>query len=72
MTVKLYIEQMEKVRGIANQDISIFEDTPIRDISKVRKQTAERIEDEVDMHQREVLLQIIEDCERTIKKYLYL
>jgi len=72
MTVQSAIAQLEKIRGIAHQDLSIFQDTPIREVLKHRKQAAIRIDSGADFHQQEVLIQIIEDCETTIKKYLYL
>lgn len=71
MTVESYIQQMEKIRGIANQDISMFEDTPVRGVFKMRKQAAIHLEN-ADFSKRDSLLQIIENCETTIKKYLLL
>lgn len=72
MTVQSAIARLEKIRGIAYQDLSIFQDTPIRDILKHRKQAAILIDKGADYHQEEALMSIIEHCEVTIKKYLYL
>lgn len=71
MTVKLYIEQMEKVRGIANQDISMFDYTPIREVFKMRKEAAVQLEN-ARFDERDQLVQIIENCETTIKNFLLL
>ncbi|MES2864126.1 MAG: hypothetical protein V4666_08410 [Bacteroidota bacterium] len=74
MTIQSYMERVEKIRGIANQDIYIFEYTPVRDVFKIRKDAATKLNDGniVDEEKRDILFQIIEDCERTIKKYLLL
>lgn len=72
MTVQEYGKQMEKIRGIANQDISIFEYTPVRDVFRIRKQVAAQMENTFQMQDREDLFQIIEQCEQTIKDYLLL
>lgn len=53
MTLSDYVAQEEKIRNIANQDISMFEK-------------------DADFNKRESLLEIIEQCEIYIKKYLNL
>ncbi len=74
MTIQSYMERMQKIRGIANQDISMFEYTPIRDICKIRKEAATRLNDSkfLEQDKTEIIFQIIEDCETSIKKYLLL
>lgn len=72
MTVQSAIARLEKIRGIAHQDLSIFQDTPIRNILKHRKEAAILIDKGADYHQEESLMSIVDNCEVTIKKYLYL
>lgn len=74
MTLQSYMERMQKIRGIANQDISMFEYTPIRDICKIRKEAATKLNDSkfFEEDKAEIIYLIIEDCETTIKKYLLL
>lgn len=71
MTVQSYIQQMDKMRGIANQDISMFEYTPVRDVFRMRKEAAIKLEN-ARFDQRETLVGIVERCEVTIKNYLLL
>ncbi len=71
MTVQSYINQENKMRGIANQDISMFDYTPVREVFKMRKQAAIKLED-ARFDQRDSLIEIVERCEVTIKNYLLL
>lgn len=66
-------EFFEKIEGIINQDISMFENTPFNRLFCYRKKIALRIKQSIDVDEKtNTLIPALEGCENIIRKKLLL